>query len=107
MAEKERGRLHTNSLDDISICWMNPLLWRMRDLSDSEYVSLRESSIFDSGVPLSLPAFLERRVRCCMRDDDGNLLFFFDFVPRSLPLLLLPPPCLFPDLSSSSDDSEG
>ena len=33
MAEKERGRLHTNSLDDINICWMSPLVWRVRDRS--------------------------------------------------------------------------
>jgi hypothetical protein len=58
IAEKERGRLHTSSLDEIRICCMKPLLWRVRDrsvvlltdISDSEYVSPRESSIFDSGV---------------------------------------------------------
>ena len=63
IAEKERGRLHTRSLDDIKICCMKPLLWRVRDRSvvlptdmcDSEYVSLRKVSIVDSGVRLFLP----------------------------------------------------
>ncbi len=31
IAEKERGRLHTNSLKNDSILWTNLLDWRLRD----------------------------------------------------------------------------
>ena len=94
IAAEERGRLQTNSFNDINNCCIGPLALarpldrsaKLVDMSDSEYVSLMDESF--EGVPAC-----ERLLRCVRL-----LPLRFDLVAEER---------LLSDVSSSSEESEG